>query len=289
MKRVWGIFSFILLGILLCPNFISAETLTSPANVSYDSSIVERFENGSDTILVMVKINDSKIPIESTNEQKEDWRLNKTQEVFGTLSPGEITLRYNIMVGVFEGNITKEGFYKLINNSDVALIYDMTGAYPTTAQNGSEDTNPANVSYDSELIGQFLLSDWVHVTVNVKDFSGITINYENDSVEVQTIKDSQRWDVYRNTSEAILSALSNEEFRLERKSEWGNGFSGNITKKGFDKLLNDTRIRKIYADKKITNASVGTVVKNLAPYLIIIILIGVLTVIFIKIKNKKNL
>jgi hypothetical protein len=113
------------------------------------------------------------------------------------------------------------------------------------------EVSDSGVEYDSELIGQFLLNKWVHVSVRVKDFSNISINYKEDSVELQTIKDNQRWDVYRNTSEAILSTLSRDEFQLKSKSEWGRSFSGNITKEGFNKLLNDERVRKIYAKKKI--------------------------------------
>jgi len=108
-----------------------------------------------------------------------------------------------------------------------------------------------NVSYDSELIGQFFLSDWVHVTVDVKDFSNIIIDYKEDSVEVQTIKDNQRWDTYRNTSDSVLSTLSENEFQLKQKSEFGSFFSGNITKEGFEKLLKDERVKKIYAKKYI--------------------------------------
>src|SRR3989338_1322252 len=106
------------------------------------------------------------------------------------------------------------------------------------------------VEYDSELIEQFLVSKWVHVTIDVKDFSNITISKE-DSVAVQTTKDSQRWDIYRNTSQSVLSILSENEFQLKRKSEWGRSFSGNITKEGFEKLLKDDRVKKIYAEKEI--------------------------------------
>ena len=110
-----------------------------------------------------------------------------------------------------------------------------------------------DVKYDSELIEQFEqfpFDRWVHVMVDVKDFSNITID-NKDSIEVQTIKDNLRWSIYKNTSEAVLSTLSENEFRLKSKSEWGTFFSGNITKEGFRKLLKDERVRKIYAKKKV--------------------------------------
>jgi hypothetical protein len=151
---------------------------------------------------------------------------------------------------------------------------------------GETLTSPANVSYDSELIGQFFLSDWVHVTIKINDNTNISIQ-DTDSVAVQKQKDDMHFALLNNTSNLILLSLSKNEFQLEGIFPWGNGFYGNITKKGFDKLLNDTRVKKIYADKEITNASAGTIVKNLAPYLIILILLIVLIIVLIKLKKRK--
>lgn len=120
-----------------------------------------------------------------------------------------------------------------------------------SASNLLVGTSDSGVQYDKEILGQFLISDWVHVTIKVHDFSNIIIDYQEDSVEVQTEKDNQRWDVYRNTSESVLSTLSEEEFQLKSKSEFGRSFSGNITKEGFDKLLQDERVKHIYSDKEI--------------------------------------
>jgi len=110
------------------------------------------------------------------------------------------------------------------------------------------------VKYDSELIeqfSQFPFDRWIFVTVDVKDFSNVTIDYDEDTIEAQAMKDNLRWSIYKNTSEAVLSTLSENEFRLKRKSEWGTFFSGDITKEGFEKLLNDERVKKIYAKKKV--------------------------------------
>jgi len=143
--------SLVLFGIIIFNLFIvSAELLNSSAGVQYDSSIVERFDNGSKTVLIGVQIKDnSGISIGGTNEEKDalmeqqyNWSINKAQEVFETLSSEEITLRGDhVMIGAFEGNITKAGFDKLINNSDVESIYDMTGAYPAGASDASEQEN----------------------------------------------------------------------------------------------------------------------------------------------------
>jgi len=48
-----------------------------------------------------------------------------------------------------------------------------------------------------------------------------------------------------------LASLSEEEFQLDDKLTSGRGFYGNITKEGFDKLLQDNRVRKIYAKGKL--------------------------------------
>jgi hypothetical protein len=147
------------------------------------------------------------------------------------------------------------------------------------------EVSDSGVEYDSELIGQFLISKWVHVTVDIKDFSNITIPNKN-SFDFES-KINERWNVYRNTLESVLSTLPEEEFQLKMKSEFGTFFSGNITKEGFDKLLNDERVRKIYAKKYIIGQSVINV-KNIGFYLIPVILIVILTILLIKLNKKRG-
>jgi len=136
----------------------------------------------------------------------------------------------------------------------------------------SAGTSDEGVEYDDELLVQFLINDWVYVTIDVKDFSNVTIDYKKDSIEIQKIKDTRRWETYKETSEAILSTLSMGEFQLRRKSEFGTSITGNITKKGFDKLLEDQRVRKIYAKKEFRQF--GSFSSNgFSPVLIIVILV----------------
>lgn len=147
-------------GFLFLMNFVNAEMLISDAGVQYDSSIIDRFDNGSSSVLVSVEIKDnSGIIIEGTSEQrndlielKEEWERNKTEEVFAALSEGEMSLRLdNLGVGWFEGNITKSGFEKLINNSDIHNIDDMTGAYPAGAHTMEDQMEQeSNVSIEFE-------------------------------------------------------------------------------------------------------------------------------------------
>src|SRR3989338_6616307 len=49
----------------------------------------------------------------------------------------------------------------------------------------------------------------------------------------------------------MLSNLSQTEFKLESKLPLGNGFGGNITKQGFDNLINNPDIKAIYLDKPL--------------------------------------
>jgi len=135
---------------------------------------------------------------------------------------------------------------------------------------GSEEISNAGVKYDLKILDNFNLTniekehfrqgnleaipkkenEWVYVTIYVKDFSNVAIDYNKDSMDTQITKDNQKWIVYRATSETILSTLSMDEFQLRRKSNFGISISGNITKRGLAKLLEDQRVRKIYAKKE---------------------------------------
>ncbi len=109
----------------------------------------------------------------------------------------------------------------------------------------------SKVEYDKKLIVQFLVNKWVHITIKIHDVSNITIS-KDDSIEVQTTKDNERISILNNISDSILLTFSEDEFKLEGKFPIGNGFYGDITKEGFEKLLKDSRVKKIYAEKHIT-------------------------------------
>lgn len=115
----------------------------------------------------------------------------------------------------------------------------------------SAGVSEVGVEYDSELMGQFLVNKWVHVIVKIHDATNITV-LKKDLIEVQESKDDERKAVLDNISDSVLLALSENEFQLEGKFPIGNGFYGNITKEGFDKLLKDKRVRKIYSEKELS-------------------------------------
>ena len=189
---------------------------------------------------------------------------------------------YGIVNNMKSGMFVLVGFFVLLGFVGAEDVIELN----TLDNNPTIGVSDGGVEYDGELIGQFFLSKWIHVMVDAKDFSNITINYKEDSVEIQTMKDNQRWEIYRNTSNAVLSTLSKDEFRLKQKSEFGVFFSGNITKEGFDKLLNDTRVRKIYA-KKNWKAYSGSIIKSFFIYVVPIILLISLIIALIKLKKKK--
>ncbi|MFH1376233.1 MAG: hypothetical protein ABIH25_01225 [Candidatus Woesearchaeota archaeon] len=144
----------------------------------------------------------------------------------------------------------------------------------------------AGVEYDKEI--QFFFKEWVPVIVEVKDFSNITIDYKNDPAEIQEAKDNEKRDIYKETMNSVLSTLSDEEFQLKRESEWGTFFSGNITKKGFDKLLNDQRVKKIQDNSIKAHLNLTIITKDLPKYIITLLLFLILVLIVSIFKLKRR-
>jgi subtilisin family serine protease len=126
-----------------------------------------------------------------------------------------------------------------------------------------------NVKYDLEILDNFNFTNkekisflngdlnkiskkgnnLIHVTVDIRDTTNITIpNKNSPDYELKT---QQKKEILIEQTNAVLSTLSDSEFKLKRNSEFGGFFSGNITKEGFDKLLKDKRVKHIYAEKDI--------------------------------------
>ena len=145
----------------------------------------------------------------------------------------------------------------------------------------------ANVSYDSNLLKAFEGAKWVSIFVSIKDTSGITISKE-DSIDIQRSKDLKRNTMLISITDNILSNLSDQEFQLKSKSEFGGFFAGNITREGFEKLLNEGRVKEI-GDNSIkghinfiVNIHRGSIV-----YVILALLIIISFFILIKLKKRK--
>jgi hypothetical protein len=142
----------------------------------------------------------------------------------------------------------------------------------------------SGVGYDSEISSKFLFSKWVNIMIKVNDFSNVTIDYGEDSIETQEMKDNQMWEIYRQTSDNILSNLSEEEFILEERSEFGIFIVGEITQEGFNKLLNDTRVKHIYAEKEGWQSSISNHTSIIFVFFVLIFIFLIILIL----KLRKN-
>ena len=242
------VFFMVFFCLILAFNFVSGEILTSDANVSYDSSIIERFENGS-SVKVSVTVKDnSGINIvkgsEDLNEQirlRENWLLNKTEAVLDSLSEKpNLTAKG---VNFFQGNVSIDVFNELLNNSDIEIIKDWTDV-PLMQGNLADEieilVSDAGVQYDSSIIGRFENQSSVTISVKLRDESNIIIN---GTFEERDVLINQKGDWFNSTITEFLSNFSKEEFNLTGVST--RGFRGNITQKGFNELLKDSRVSLI--------------------------------------------
>ena len=100
---------------------------------------------------------------------------------------------------------------------------------------------------DPKILEEFNENSEVAVVVEVKDSSGITINRE-DGIEQQEFKKLKKKEILENKTKFVLSTLSKSDFKLKRKLPLGNGFGGNITKKGFEKLVNNPDVKFVWTD-----------------------------------------
>src|SRR3989344_2132234 len=150
------------------------------------------------------------------------------------------------------------------------------------------------VKYDTNVLTNFDIAEnnktlgkevLIPITVKIKDITNIT-PLKSDSIEVQESKDFERKAILDNITDSILLTLSEDEFQLEGKFPLGNGFYGNITKQGFEKLLGDERIKNIYANKEgWINSKIS--LQEFLLGIIILMFMLMLTVLLIK-SNKKR-
>ena len=96
------------------------------------------------------------------------------------------------------------------------------------------------VEYDPEILEEFNNQTWVPVLVRLVDNSNITVTGSKDERRALS---RQIYEWFKPVREEVLAALSEAEFNLSGRRF--NGFSGTITREGFDKLLNNTAVREI--------------------------------------------
>jgi hypothetical protein len=106
MKKQAIISTIILLfGILLLVNFVSSEMLVSDAGVQYDSEIISAF-NTSEWVGIFFKLNN----------------MSEADNLIFSFSNSEFQLIRKSSTRIV-GEITKEGFEKLISNLNVKSVY----------------------------------------------------------------------------------------------------------------------------------------------------------------------
>ncbi len=155
----------------------------------------------------------------------------------------------------------------------------------------SAETSDTGVEYDNKINALFLVMDEVPVIVKVKDTTNIIIS-KSDTIEVQEVKDRERKSILNMTSNSVLATLSEENFQLDGKLVSGRGFYGNITKEGFNKLLKDTRVKKIHDNtikgRELVGGSNKTPIQFIFVSLLIILFILLVLLLIILVRKGKS-
>ncbi len=116
------------------------------------------------------------------------------------------------------------------------------------------------VEYDGEILS--LLETQDEVFVNVDLSANITsTSLPKGTREERIYRLSKIREEVNESLLEVLPFLSEDEFKLKRASLSYASFSGNITKKGFDKLINDSKIWMIRL-VETTQTSVGEDIEN---------------------------
>lgn len=140
-----------------------------------------------------------------------------------------------------------------------------------------EKITPPGIHYDSAILEQFKNQSEVRILVRLNDNSGLPVT---------SVNQIDAW--FRPQVDAILNDLSNPEFQLANK--FTDGFSGYISQEGFNRLINDSRVKSIIFSPENSGASAMDN-KNKNNYLLWILLpVGILLffIILYLIKHKKR-
>jgi len=150
-----------------------------------------------------------------------------------------------------------------------AEVNDSVSNVMNESGGGTSNETPVTnltVRYDPEILTKLLWSTQVPVIVNVRDTSNIPI-ISNDTDEEINRKKNLRKDYFLERTILILSNLSTEEFKLKGQYITGKGFYGDLTKPGFDKLIEDTKVSQIsYDGVSFLQVSPPDGQRNQAPY-----------------------
>lgn len=131
----------------------------------------------------------------------------------------------------------------VISLISISLLFFVNAQEGSGGGGGGGVTNEsdASVEYDPEILDAFEKQTWLHVTVRLKDMSGILVT---GTTEERRGASKQIYEWFDPVIDEVLATLSETEFNL--RSRRSAGFGGNITKQGFNKLINDIRVRKVF-------------------------------------------
>lgn len=139
----------------------------------------------------------------------------------------------------------------------IALFWLLVLVFVSVASFVNAQTNYTVPYVDPKILEKLNTSSEVSIIVKVKDTTWITITSE-DSGEQQAIKDSKKKEILDNKTNSVLSQLPETEFKLKGKFPRGDGFSGNITRRGLDILINNSDVGEVYL---VIIAHIGRITK----------------------------
>ena len=96
--------------------------------------------------------------------------------------------------------------------------------------------------YDEEILKQFKTQTEARVIITLLDDSNITVQGGSEEERLERLKEKNVW--FSSKSDQILSNFVQDEFRPVGKLS--TGFSGFITRKGFDKLIKNPMVESIH-------------------------------------------
>ena len=158
--------------------------VNNDSGVQYQSKILEEF-NKSSEVRIMVTVKDTTgiiVTKEHTKEQqnildklKKEFLVNKTDIILSTLTETEFKLKRKFLLGGFSGNVTQEGFNKLINNPNIAKIH----------HNGVADSGVIDIVKINNDIKKNNTADVVDIN------SELVVNTENDFITENLIEKNE--------------------------------------------------------------------------------------------------
>ena len=182
------------------------------------------------------------------NYSNDTLLVNKSEGITKTPAPIEnFSKKLNLEQYVYFGGIKKDGSERV---SFRRRLSDFQEVQKSENKNQSLSNKvkvidvgkKINLTYDKKISERFNKSKNSTVTISVKlrDESNIIIN---GTFEERDVLINQKGDWFNSTITEFLSNFSKEEFNLTGVST--RGFRGNITQKGFNELLKDSRVSLI--------------------------------------------